>query len=224
MYFQLFSKFSRAGGNVAILAIFRSALQNFEKIKKIKFVAILATFPPALGNFEKMWKNKLLPFWQHFLHNYFCLAHICDWRAKDGADNSISDNTCNSICQGADYSNVVCFGETVQQMCECSKNLENSVQGTSGLSISTQDNLWRSFLLKQNFPSPGNLTTFFVNTEQILTVFDFGWENPGGRKPTKNVACCYINKKSVLCLNVNELRIPAPKNTHSTLGCFRIFS
>ena len=48
------------------------------------------------------------------------------------------------------------------------------------------------FFLKATFPSR-DLTTFFANTEQILTIFDFGWENPGGGKPTKNVA---IKKKA----------------------------
>ena len=50
------------------------------------------------------------------------------------------------------------------------------------------------FFFKATFPPPRNLTTFFFNTEQILTVFDFGWKNPGGETHKK---CCY-KKKSVI--------------------------
>ena len=52
-----------------------------------------------------------------------------------------------------------------------------------------RSNKGRSFFFKATSPLPGNL----VNAEQLFTVFDFGWENPGG-EPTKNVT---VKKKSV---------------------------
>ena len=59
-----------------------------------------------------------------------------------------------------------------------------------------------SFFLNNISSPPINLTILFVNTEQILTVFDFGWKNPE-RWGKKHKKCCYYIKNTVFyCCNL----------------------